>query len=133
MILVDSSVWIDFLRGVPTLQVERLKALLPATRVAIGDLILAEVLQGIDRERDFNRAREMFGALVMIELGGAEVAVEAARNYRKLRAAGVTPRKTIDTIIATRCMMDGHALLFSDRDFLPFVEHLGLTDAMSLA
>lgn len=132
MILVDSSVWIDFLRGIPSPQVERLKELLPTTRIAIGDLILTEVLQGIDRERDFNRTREMFAALAMIELGGGEVAVEAARNFRKLRAAGVTSRKTIDTIIATRCIIDGHALLFSDRDFQPFVEHLGLTDAMSL-
>lgn len=132
MILVDSSVWIDFLRGIPTPQVERLKEVLPTTRVAIGDLILAELLQGIARERDFNRTREMLAVLAMIELGGAEVAVEAARNYRKLRTAGVTPRKTIDTIIATRCILDGHSLLFSDRDFLPFVEHLGLSDAMTL-
>ncbi len=132
MILVDSSVWIDFLRGISTPQVERLKELLPATRVAVGDLILAEVLQGIDRERDFNRVREMFATLAMIELGGGEVAVEAARNFRKLRSVGVTPRKTIDTIIATRCIMDGNALLFSDKDFMPFVEHLGLTDAMTL-
>lgn len=131
MILVDSSVWIDFLRGNPTSQVVRLQALLPLTRLAIGDLILAEVLQGIDSERDFNRTRELLGTLEMVELEGEELAVEAARNFRRLRALGITVRKTIDTIIATRCIADGHALLFSDKDFDPFVAHLGLQDAMT--
>lgn len=130
MILVDSSVWIDFLRDQPTPQVERLSALLPMTRLAIGDLILTEVLQGIDSERDFNRIREMLGSLEIIELGGSELAVAAAQNYRRLRNLGVTVRKTIDTVIATRCIVDGHALLFSDKDFEPFVTHLGLVDAL---
>jgi len=131
MILVDSSVWIDFLRGNPTPQVARLQVLLPVTRLAIGDLILTEVLQGIDSERDFNRTRELLGTLEMIELGGEELAIEAARNFRRLRSLGVSVRKTIDTIIATRCITDGHALLFSDKDFAPFVTHLGLQDAMA--
>lgn len=130
MILADSSVWIDFLHGNPTPPVLRLRELLPTTRVAIGDLILTEVLQGIDSDREFNRIHEMFGALEVIELGGEAAAVQATRNFRTLRALGITVRKTIDTLIATRCIMDGHTLLFSDRDFAPFVEHLGLVDAM---
>ena len=97
----------------------------------IGDLILAEVLQGFTSERDFNQARKMLGALELVNLGGAEMAVQAARNFRTLRAKGVTIRKTIDTFIASCCIEQDHALLFSDRDFDPFVLHLGLRSAMS--
>mgnify|MGYP000553006424 CR=1 FL=1 len=130
MILVDSSVWIDLLRNRSTPQTARLEQLLLSQPVAVGDLILTEVLQGIPLERDFELARQMFAQFPMVTIGGPEVALEAAQNYRKLRAVGVTPRKTIDTLIATRCIIDGLPLLFSDRDFEPFVEHLGLLDAM---
>lgn len=132
MIVVDSSVWVDFFRGVTTPQTERLDVLLGSQPLAVGDLILAEVLQGFSLERDFNQARRLFSALDVITLGGEEIAVQAARNYRALRAQGVTIRKTIDTIIATRCIEDDHVLLYSDRDFDPFVEHLGLRSAMAL-
>lgn len=121
MILVDSSVWIDYFRGVSSSQTDRLDALLGREPVAIGDLMLAEVLQGFIKDRDFEQALAMLGALDVIEIGGREVAIEAARNYRALRARGVTVRKTIDTLIATRCIMDGMPLLYSDRDFEPFV------------
>lgn len=131
MILVDSSVWIDFFRGTVTPQSERLDQLLGREPLLIGDLILAEVLQGFTSERDFNQARKMLGALEIVNLGGAEMAVQAARNFRTLRAKGVTIRKTIDTFIATCCIEQDHALLFSDRDFDPFVLHLGLRSAMS--
>jgi predicted nucleic acid-binding protein len=94
--------------------------------LAIGDLILTEVLQGFDDERDFNKARKMLTALTVVELGGQETAIQAARNFRALRKRGVTVRKTIDTVIATRCIESGHDLLHSDRDFDPFVDHLGL-------
>ncbi len=130
MILVDSSVWIDYFRGLRTPQTDRLDALLGTEPVAIGDLMLAEVLQGFDSERDFTRALEMLGALDRIDIGGHEIAVQAARNFRSLREMGVTVRKTIDTLIATRCIEDGLPLLYSDRDFDPFVKHLGLLDAM---
>ncbi len=126
MILVDSSVWIDYFRGVVTPQTDRLDTLLGQEPVAIGDLMLTEVLQGFTNDRDFETALAMLGALEVIEIGGREVAVQAARNYRALRARGITVRKTIDTLIATRCITDGVALLYSDRDFDPFVEHLGL-------
>ena len=131
MVLVDSSVWIDFFRGTVTPQSERLDQLLGREPLLIGDLILAEVLQGFTSERDFNQARKMLGALELVNLGGAEMAVQAARNFRTLRAKGVTIRKTIDTFIATCCIEQDHALLFSDRDFDPFVLHLGLRSAMS--
>ena len=131
MILVDSSVWIDFFRGTVTPQSERLDQLLGREPLLIGDLILAEVLQGFTSERDFNQARKILGALELVNLGGAEMAVQAARNFRTLRAKGVTIRKTIDTFIATCCIEQDHALLFSDRDFDPFVLHLGLRSAMS--
>ncbi|HYD44674.1 MAG TPA: PIN domain nuclease [Phenylobacterium sp.] len=130
MILVDSSVWIDHFRGVATPQSERLDALLGVEPLAIGDLMLTEVLQGFASERDFEQARRLLGSLTVIEIAGAEIAVQAARNFRALRAAGVTVRKTIDTLIATRCIEDGHALLYSDRDFDPFVRRLGLVSAL---
>lgn len=130
MILVDSSVWIDFFRGAVTPQTERLDSLLGSEPLVVGDLILAEVLQGFSSERDFNQARKLLTALDVVELGGQEMAIQAARNFRALRARGVTIRKTIDTLIATRCIESDYSLLFSDRDFDPFVEHLGLRSAM---
>ena len=129
MILVDSSVWIDYFRGVATPQTDRLDWLLGSEHLAIGDIILTEVLQGFTRQRDFDLALERLGALTLVEIGGREVAVKAAANFRRLRTQGVTPRKTIDTLIATRCIENGYPLLFSDRDFEPFVTHLGLVSA----
>ena len=130
MILIDSSVWIDYFRGDATPQCERLDALLGGEIVATGDIMLAEVLQGFEREAEFNRAMRAMTALTIIDIGGRAIALAAARNYRTLRRLGVTPRKTIDTLIATRCIESGHALLYSDRDFEPFAEHLGLESAM---
>ena len=130
MILVDSSVWIDYFRGVVTPQAERLDTLLGKEPLAVGDLIVTEVLQGFASDRDFERARRLLATLVLVEIGGERVAIQAARNFRALRSRGVTMRKTIDTLIATRCMEGRLALLYSDRDFDPFVEHLGLRSAM---
>jgi predicted nucleic acid-binding protein len=129
MILVDSSVWIDYFRGVATTQTDRLDALLGQDVLATGDVILTEVLQGFTDERSYRQAIRLFDAVVTIDIGGREVALQAAQNFRILRSKGVTVRKTIDTLIATRCIRDGHPLLFSDRDFDPFVEHLGLMSA----
>ena len=131
MILVDSSVWIDYFRGAATPQTDRLDALLGAEPLATGDVVLAEVLQGFAADRDFDEALRLLTALTVIDIGGRVVAVQAARNFRTLRARGVTVRKTIDTLIATRCIQGGYALLYSDRDFDPFVEHLGLRSAMA--
>jgi len=131
VILVDSSVWIDYFRGSATVETEMLDGLLGTEPVATGDLILAEVLQGFVGERDFNQARKLMLSLVIVDLGGKALAIQAARNFRALRALGVTVRKTIDTVIATRCIESRLALLYSDRDFDPFVAHLGLHSALS--
>jgi len=130
MTLVDSSVWIDYFRGVSTPQTEWLDASLGTEPVATGDLILTEVLQGFLSDRDFNQAEKLLVSLAIIDLGGRRIAIQAAKNFRTLRARGITVRKTIDTVIATRCIESGLPLLFSDVDFEPFVEHLGLRSAL---
>ena len=129
MIFVDSSVWIDYFRGVATKETELLDELLGVEPIVIGDLVLAEVLQGFKSDRDFNQAKKLLTSLVMVEMLGQDVAIQAARNFRSLRERGVTVRKTIDTIIATYCIENGLALLHSDRDFDAFEEHLNLRSA----
>jgi predicted nucleic acid-binding protein len=104
LILVDSSVWIDYFKGTITAHTEKLDSLLGHEPLAIGDLILTQVLQGFADERDFNQARKMLTSLMVVELGGQEIAIQAAKNFRALRKLGVTVRKTIDTVIATRCI-----------------------------
>jgi predicted nucleic acid-binding protein len=126
LILVDSSVWIDYFKGAITTQTEKLDVLLGREPLGIGDLILTEVLQGFDDQKSFDMAKKMLTSLTIIELCGADVAVQAAENFRKLRSTGITVRKTIDTVIATRCIVSGHVLLHDDRDFDAFVRHLGL-------
>lgn len=126
MILVDSSVWIDYFRGTSTPQTELLDRLLGVEEVAIGDLILAEVLQGFVHERDFRRAQQILAALTPVELGGAAMALQSARNHRSLRRRGVTVRKNIDTFIATWCIATGTPLLHNDRDLDAFARHLGM-------
>ncbi len=126
MILVDSSVWIDYFRGSITAQTDKLDKLLGSDFLAIGDLILTEVLQGFDDDRDFNQAKKVLNTLTLVQLGGKEVAIHAAHNFRTLRNLGVTVRKTIDTVIATHCIANDLELLHSDKDFDPFVKHLGL-------
>nr|WP_314628849.1 PIN domain nuclease [uncultured Noviherbaspirillum sp.] len=126
MILIDSSVWIDYFRGTSTRESDKLDSLLGTEPVSIGDLMLTEVLQGFNSEREFNQARALLTSLEVVPLVGQDIAIKAARNFRTLRAAGITVRKTIDTIIATRCIESRYALLFSDRDFDPFVRYLGL-------
>jgi predicted nucleic acid-binding protein len=129
--LVDSSVWIDYFRGMHTLQTDRLDALLGNQPVATGDLVLAEVLQGFASAKDFNQGKKLLTSLPIIELVGRRIAIQAAENFRILRSLGVTVRKTIDTLIATSCIENGLALLYSDGDFDPFVEHLGLQSALA--
>src|SRR5581483_8372611 len=131
VILVDSSVLIDYFRGVTTPQSDRLDALLGSELLGVGDLMLAEVLQGFDADRDFQHALQLLDAMPVVDIAGAAIAIAAARHCRALRAMGVTVRKTIDSLIATRCIVDGHSLLYSDRDFDPFVQHLGLVSAFA--
>lgn len=126
MIFVDSSVWIDYFRGYESQHTETLDQLFGADKIVIGDLVLTEVLQGFDSDRDFEKTLDLFTTIPLVTLGGRATAVEAAKNYRRLRAKGCTVRKTIDTIIATRCILSDFELLHNDRDFLPFQEYLGL-------
>lgn len=128
--VVDSSIWIDFFRDIDSPQVAALERLLRRRRVAVGDLVLAELMQGFMHDRDFERARQIFMLGHPIGISDDVVALQAARHYRALRTFGITPRKTIDTLIATRCILDRLPLLYSDRDFDPFVQHLGLRSAM---
>ena len=125
MIVVDSSVWIDYFNGRPTAEADSLGSL-PTPQLVIGDLIMTEVLQGFASETDFRGVERVFAGLEFRAMGGREIAIAAARNHRTLRARGVTPRSTIDTIIATFCIAGGHDLLHCDRDFDPFEQHLGL-------
>ncbi len=126
MILVDSSVWIDYFNGKLTKQTNLLDSLLGSELIVIGDLILTEVLQGFQDDRDFNKAKELLDSLIFMEMLGKELAIKSAENYRILRKKGVTVRKTIDVIIATFCIENNLPLLHSDRDFAPMEKHLNL-------
>jgi len=130
MIVVDSSVWTDYFNGAVTDQTDRLDASLSGELVVIGDIILAEVLQGFKRDSDFRKAKQLLDALVFKEMLGRELAVKSAQNYRRLRKKGVTVRKTVDVMIATFCIEKGLALLHSDKDFDPMTKHLGLRSVM---
>jgi predicted nucleic acid-binding protein len=131
VILVDSSVWIDYFRGMQSSQTDRLDGLLGNQPIATGDLVLTEVLQGFGSARDFNQGKKLLTSLPVIELVGGNIAIQAAKNFRTLRSLGITVRKTIDTLIATSCIEKGLVLLYSDKDFDPFVAHLGLQTALS--
>ena len=126
MILVDSSVWIDYFNGIENEETDKLHATLGLEEVAIGDLILTEVLQGFKLDKEFKIAREVLTSLTIFELLGAVLAIKSANNFRSLRKKGITIRKTADVIIATYCIENKIPLLFTDKDFLPFVKHLKL-------
>ena len=119
MILVDSSVWIDYFNGNPTWQTDLLDSYLSDLPIIMGDFILTEVLQGFRSDKDFETARSFLKSLPFRQMGGYNVAIQSAQNYRKLRKAGITVRKTIDVIIATFCIIEGLTLLHDDRDFDP--------------
>jgi len=126
MILVDSSVWIDYFNGRKTAQTDWLDSALGKAPIVIGDLILTEVLQGFQSDREFSIARDLLLRFPFMPMGGKELALESAMNYRRLRRKGVTLRKTIDVMIGTFCIHHRIALLHDDRDFDPMVKDLGL-------
>ena len=126
MVLVDTSVWVDFFNGVESIQVNTLDALLGSGRILIGDLILAEILQGFARDADYRRAGNLLADITYADLVGRQVAVAAADNFRRLRSRGIAVRKTIDVMIGTFCILNDHELLHSDRDFDPMEQALGL-------
>ena len=124
--IVDTTVWIDYLTGVRNAETDWLDRELDRQRLGLTDLILCEVLQGIRDEASFGRALREFRRFEVFKTGGAELAIAAARNYRKLRQRGYTVRKTIDCWIATFCIRERHSLLHRDRDFDPFESEMGL-------
>jgi predicted nucleic acid-binding protein len=126
MIIVDSSVWIDYFNGRDIPEVGTLDRLLEKELLAVGDLILVEVLQGFRQDKDYQTAKRLLTSLTVFEMLDTGIAIKSADNFRYLRKKGITVRKTIDVMIATFCIEHNHELLFSDKDFAPFVEHLGL-------
>lgn len=126
MILVDSSVWIDLFNGVDNRGVLVVRENVGLGTLLVGDLMLAEVLQGFGSEREAALATEALEAFKQVAIVDAQIAKLAAANYRRLRRQGITIRKTIDLLIATRCIDKGWLLLHNDRDFEPLREHLGL-------
>jgi len=130
MIIVDSSVWVDYFNGRDTPETTRLDDLLGVEPLAIGDLILTEVLQGFRTDADHATAKELLLSLTVFEMLGVTRALRSAERFRTLRKRGLTIRKTVDVIIATYCIEEDHPLLFSNRDFLPFVKHFGLRKAL---
>ena len=129
MIMVDSSVWIDYFNGSDTPETIQLDSLRGIKPIAIGDIILTEVLQGFRNDEDYKTAKNLLSSLTILELLGEKMALKSADNYRLLRKQGITIRKTADVIIASFCMENDLPLLFSDKDFIPFVKHLKLVSA----
>jgi hypothetical protein len=127
VVIVDTTVWIDYLRGTTTPQTDWLHAELPVQRLGLTDLILCEVLQGVPDDRRARHVQQELSKLETFAMGGVNLAIRASRNYRTLRRRGYTVRKTIDCLIATFCLLNGHSLLHSDHDFDPFERELGLS------
>nr|VFJ47491.1 MAG: hypothetical protein BECKDK2373C_GA0170839_101840 [Candidatus Kentron sp. DK]VFJ63480.1 MAG: hypothetical protein BECKDK2373B_GA0170837_112612 [Candidatus Kentron sp. DK] len=126
MILADTGVWVDFFNGKKTIQSDTLNQCLSDTIVVMGDLILAELLSGFHEEEDYRTAKSLLDDLERVELCNRELAIRTAKNIRILRKKGIVVGKTINSIIATYCIRHHIALLYSDPDFEPFVEHLNL-------
>jgi predicted nucleic acid-binding protein len=126
MILVDSSVWIDYFNGKRSWQTDLLDHMLSNVPIIMGDLILTEVLQGFKSDKDYETAKNYLNEIPFRQMGGYNVAIQSAQNYRQLRKARVTVRKTIDIIIATFCIVEGLTLLHDDRDFNPIASHFPL-------
>ena len=128
MIVVDSTVWIDFLNGRNTLQVRRLRAVLGDEEIVLGDLMLCEVLQGVDSEPAAGEVEALLRRFEIVPMAGEAIAVAAAGNYRSLRRRGITIRKTIDLLIGTWCIENRAPLLHNDSDFRPMARYLGLIE-----
>lgn len=128
MIVVDSSVWIGNLRGTDSEPVRKLRGFVETEddQILVGDLILLEVLQGARDEAHAGRIERNLNCYPVVPMLGVGMAVQAARNYRRLRERSITVRRTVDMIIGTFCIEEGHRLLHDDRDFGPMVQHLGL-------
>ena len=130
MVVVDSSVWIDYFTGNETPETNYLDSLLGQELIAIGDLVLAEVLQVFRADKDFSKARDLLLSLHVVNMLDTTIALKSAANFRSLRKMGLTVRKTVDSIIATYCIENRLPLLHADKDFQPFHQHLGLKSAL---
>ena len=128
MIVVDSSVWIDFLNGSNAPHVQRLRTIFGADEIVVGDLMLCEVLQGLESERAAREVDVLLRRFEIVPMAGETVAVAAARNFRFLRRRGITIRKTIDLLIGTWCIENRRPLLHNDSDFHPMARYLGLIE-----
>jgi predicted nucleic acid-binding protein len=126
MILVDTSVWIDYFNGVPTWQVDALDSILSEEVVLVGDIILAEILQGFDKDKDFMKAKQAMEPFECVNLGGKKLAIKTATHFRFLRSKGVTIRKTVDMLIGTWCIESEVEILHNDKDFDRMALHLPL-------
>ncbi|WP_218354870.1 type II toxin-antitoxin system VapC family toxin [Alteromonas lipotrueiana] len=131
MILIDTSVWIDYFKGIETQETNLLDTVLSNDSVVIGDLILLEILQGFRSDKDYETAKEHLQVLPQFSMLSPEIAINAAENYRVLRKRGITIRKTADVIIATFCINKSIPLLFADKDFIPFTKHLKLQSVLT--
>jgi predicted nucleic acid-binding protein len=128
VIVVDSSVWIDFLIGRNVPHVRRLRSALGVDEIIVGDLMLCEVLQGLDSERAARDVEALLRRFEIVPMAGDAVAVAAVRNFRSLRRRGITVGKTIDLLIGTWCIENRRPLLHNDSDFHPMARHLGLIE-----
>jgi predicted nucleic acid-binding protein len=128
VIVVDSSVWIDFLNGRNAPHVRRLRVLLGTEEIVVGDLMLCEVLQGLDSERAARDVEDLLRRFEIVSMAGDAIATAAARNFRSLRRRGITVRKTIDLLIGTWCIDNRRPLLHNDGDFRPMARYLGLIE-----
>ena len=126
MLLVDSTVWIDYFDGRATPQTDYLEEVLSQRLIVVGDIILGEVLQGFQQDQDFEQARRYLARFLQVSMLNPNLAVQSAAFYRQLRRQGITIRKTVDCFIATYCIANDCELLHNDRDFDPFEQHLGL-------
>ncbi len=126
MIVADTSVWIDYVRGIDAPHCDLLDYELEHRRIITGDIIVAEFLQGFRARKDYEEAKKMMDRLEYHDFVGRKIAIQAAQNFRKLRKSGITIRKTIDVIIATFCIESGYELIHNDRDFDPMEDLLGL-------
>jgi predicted nucleic acid-binding protein len=133
VIVVDSSVWIDFLNGRDAPHVRGLRAILGTEEILVGDLMLCEVLQGLDSERAARDVEALLRRFSIVPMAGEAIAILAARNFRSLRRRGITVRKTIDLLIGTWCIENRRPLLHNDGDFRPMARHLGLIEVPATA
>jgi predicted nucleic acid-binding protein len=128
VIVVDSGVWIDFLNGRNAPHVRRLRTVLGADEVIVGDLMLCEVLQGLDSERAAREVETLLRRFEIVPMAGDAITVAAARNFRSLRQRGITVRRTIGLLIGTWCIENRRPLLHNDSDFHPMARYLGLIE-----